>query len=190
MLKGIKSLLKNKKGNYVQIMLLLPVLLFLLVLIGVELDYVSTRNSAEEDAKTALRYIVREKNGNAARSKLISVLNSLGEEHNINYSNYKAYIYNVNKQETEDYDYYDVSSEGERIPLAEWGEYTVSNGEKLYHWRIGNIVELQLFDVDSGIYNQTADICFMGNQETCVNIFKKSSEVVLRMSIEYAKNED
>ena len=67
MFKRVKSFIKNKRGSYVQMILLLPLLLFLLVLIGVELDYVSVRNTAEEDAKTALRYIVREKNGNAAK---------------------------------------------------------------------------------------------------------------------------
>ena len=101
MLKNLKNFIKNKKGSYVQLILLMPVLLFLLVLIGTEVDYVSTRTTAEKDAKTALRYIVREKNGNAARANLTSILKTLGEEKGIDYigtvgeNKYSAFIYDM-----------------------------------------------------------------------------------------------
>lgn len=192
MLKNLKNFIKNKKGSYVQLILLMPVLLFLLVLIGTEVDYVSTRTTAEKDAKTALRYIVREKNGNAARANLTSILKTLGEEKGIDYigtvgeNKYSAFIYDMTSRKEGDLFFYEVQ---EKIPMGKWNDfYTNNDGDKIFYWRRGNIVELTLYNVTSGIFNDTANICFMGS-DNCINLFQRDSEVVVRMSIEYAEVE-
>ena len=186
MIKKLKNFIKNKKGSYVQMILLLPVLLFLLVLIGVELDYVSVRNVVEEDAKTALRYVVREKNGDAAKEKLVGILKALGEERGIDYSNennFKAFIYNV----TENYDgeyLFNTVSEEDVIPFAQWGDYKTVGEKQMYYWRRGNFIELNLYNITSGIYNSSAEVCFMGS-DNCINFLSKPAEVTIRMAIEY-----
>ena len=186
MFKRVKSFIKNKRGSYVQMILLLPLLLFLLVLIGVELDYVSVRNTAEEDAKTALRYIVREKNGNAAKEKLVGILKTLGEEHGIDYSNennFKAFIYNVSEGRDGEYLFNRVPEDGV-IPFAEWGDYETVGDKNRFYWRRGNFVELNLYNITSGIYNSSAEVCFMG-EDNCINFLSKPAEVTIRMAIEY-----
>lgn len=192
MFKKLKNFIKNKKGSYVQLILLMPILLFLLVLIGTEVDYVSTRTTAEKDAKTALRYIVREKNGNAAAANLVSILKTLGEEKGIDYigsvgeNKYQAFIYVMTTRKEGDIFFYEVYK---KVPMGQWNNYyTDNNGDTIFYWKRGNIVELTLHNVTSGIFNDTANICFMGS-DNCINLFQRDSEVVVRMSIEYAEVE-
>lgn len=167
MFNFLKKLKKNKKGSYVQMILLLPVFLFLLVLIGTELDYSRTRATAENDIKTALRYVVREKDGPIAAAKLQAMIKTLGEEHNINYS-YQLNIYSLTKD----------GNTGEYVVH----QHTESEIWSYGIWKRGNILELRLTNVTSGIFNQNAEVCFMG--EHCVNLFERTSFVTARMTIE------
>lgn len=158
----MKNFLKSKKGNYIQILMLLPIYLVLIFLIAIEINYEAVRDRAENDARIILRSAIRKESYPEGIEKIKTLMTSKG--------------YSFDENENLTFYHFDDST-------ASWSSNFVVDGVNTYEnlvWSEGNIIELHFY-TRTAVKQSVTDICVGSN---CVEVIKSKIYISVRMIIE------